>query len=158
MIRYRIDISQYNNQALYKESLMSRLQLALNVTDLEAAIEHYTRLFGTAPAKLKPGYANFAIANPPLKLVLLENSKAEPGSINHLGVEVESKDEVAAELARVHAAGLTTSVEGETTCCYAVQDKFWVDGSLHDFEIYTVLANADVMNCDSTPVASGRCC
>jgi len=152
---------------------MSRLQLALNVTDLEAAIEHYSRLFGTAPAKLKPGYANFAIANPPLKLVLIENSAAEAGSINHLGVEVESTDEVATELARVHAAGLTTSAEGETTCCFALQDKFWVDGSLHDFEIYTVLAPADVMHeskagaCCTTdssdspvlePAAAGCCC
>ena len=149
---------------------MSRLQLALNVTDLEAAIEHYSRLFGTTPAKLKPGYANFAIANPPLKLVLLENPNAAAGSINHLGVEVESTDEVASELARVHAAGLKTSAEGETTCCYAVQDKFWVDGSLHDFEIYTVLANADVMHesdagsCCVTdesvlePATAGRCC
>lgn len=157
---------------------MSRLQLALNVTDLEAAIEHYSRLFGTTPAKLKPGYANFAIANPPLKLVLLENPDAAPGSINHLGVEVESTDEVASELARVHAAGLKTSAEGEVTCCFALQDKFWVDGSLHDFEIYTVLANAEVMHeskggiCCSTdqavtdsavestlePAAAGRCC
>lgn len=133
---------------------MSRLQLALNVTDLEAAIEHYSRLFGATPNKLKPGYANFAIANPPLKLVLLENPTAEAGSINHLGVEVESKDEVAAELDRVHAAGFSTSIEGETTCCYAVQDKFWINGSLHDFEIYTVLADAEVMH-EST---AGVCC
>ena len=133
---------------------MSRLQLALNVTDLEGAIEHYSRLFGTAPAKLKPGYANFAIVNPPLKLVLIENAEAEAGSINHLGVEVESTDEVATELARVHAAGLTTSAEGATTCCFALQDKFWVDGSLHDFEIYTVLAPADVMH----ESQAGRCC
>ena len=148
---------------------MSRLQLALNVTDLEGAIEHYSQLFGTAPAKIKPGYANFAIANPPLKLVLLENPHAEPGSINHLGVEVASTDEVASELARVHAAGLKTSAEGEVTCCFAVQDKFWVDGSLHDFEIYTVLANADVMHeseagvcCTDEsvlePAVAGRCC
>ena len=152
---------------------MSRLQLALNVTDLEGAVEHYTRLFGTPPAKLKPGYANFAIANPPLKLVLIENAAAEAGSINHLGVEVESTDEVASELARVHAAGMSTSAEGETTCCFALQDKFWVDGSLHDFEIYTVLAPADVMHesqagaCCTTDaadtsalesVAAGRCC
>lgn len=148
---------------------MSRLQLALNVTDLEAAIEHYSRLFGTTPAKLKPGYANFAIANPPLKLVLIENAAAEAGSINHLGVEVESTDEVASELARVHAAGLKTSAEGEVTCCFALQDKFWVDGSLHDFEIYTVLSNADVMHesagsccvADESalePATAGRCC
>ncbi|MBI4885024.1 MAG: VOC family protein [Actinobacteria bacterium] len=144
---------------------MSRLQLALNVTDLDAAIEHYSRLFGTTPAKIKPGYANFAITNPPLKLVLFENSSAEAGSINHLGVEVETREEVAAEFARVKAAGLKTSAEGETTCCFAVQDKFWVDGSLHDFEIYTVLAPADVMHetqdaacCTTEPVAAGRCC
>ena len=152
---------------------MSRLQLALNVTDLEGAIEHYTRLFGTPPAKLKPGYANFAIENPPLKLVLIENAEAEAGSINHLGVEVESTDEVAAELERVHAAGLATSTEGEVTCCFALQDKFWVDGSLHDFEIYTVLAPADVMYesqagaCCTTdsadlpplePASASRCC
>ncbi len=152
---------------------MSRLQLALNVSDLDAAIEHYSTLFGTSPAKIKPGYANFAIAQPPLKLVLIQNDHAEHGSINHLGVEVESRDEVAAEYARVTAAGLAAMVEGETTCCYAVQDKFWVEGGPTQFEIYTVLAPAEVMHetessccasddaaaaADAEPVAAGRCC
>ena len=124
---------------------MSRLQLAINVTDLEAAIAHYSALFGAEPAKIKPGYANFAIAEPPLKLVLFENSEAEQGSINHLGVEVESREEVAGEFERVTAAGLGTVVEGETTCCFAVQDKFWVQDGPTRFEVYTVLAPAEVM-------------
>jgi catechol 2,3-dioxygenase-like lactoylglutathione lyase family enzyme len=124
---------------------MSRLQLALNVRDLDAAIAHYTKLFGTAPAKVRPGYANFAIANPPLKLVLIENPEAMD-SINHLGVEVSSVDEVRTEHERIVGAGLPTWVEGETTCCYAVQDKFWVEGGDHKYEVYTVLADADSMN------------
>jgi catechol 2,3-dioxygenase-like lactoylglutathione lyase family enzyme len=123
---------------------MSRLQLALNVRDLDAAIAHYTKLFGTAPAKVRPGYANFAIANPPLKLVLIENPEAMD-SINHLGVEVSSVDEVRTEHERIVGAGLPTWVEGETTCCYAVQDKFWVEGGDHKYEVYTVLADADSM-------------
>jgi len=89
---------------------MSRLQLALNVTDLDAAIQHYSTLFGTGPAKVKPGYANFAIALPPLKLVLIENAAAEHGSINHLGVEVETSEEVIAEHTRITAAGFGTVV------------------------------------------------
>lgn len=152
---------------------MSRLQLALNVSDLDAAIEHYSTLFGTSPAKVKPGYANFAIAQPPLKLVLIENTDAEHGSINHLGVEVETREEVAAEHARVTAAGLSSVVEAETTCCFAVQDKFWVEGGPTQFEIYTVLAPAEVMHepessccatddlvasAEAEPVAVGRCC
>lgn len=149
---------------------MSRLQLALNVTDLDAAIAHYSSLFGTGPAKVKPGYANFAISEPPLKLVLIENAAAEQGSINHLGVEVESRDEVAAEHARISAAGLTSVVEGETTCCFAVQDKFWVQDGPTPFEVYTVLAPAEVMfqpesaccapvaEVAAEPVAVGRCC
>ena len=123
---------------------MSRLQLALNVRDLDAAIAHYTKLFGTAPAKVRPGYANFAIANPRLKLVLIENPEATD-SINHLGVEVSSVDEVRTEHERIVGAGLPTWVEGETTCCYAVQDKFWVEGGDHKYEVYTVLADADSM-------------
>jgi predicted enzyme related to lactoylglutathione lyase len=123
---------------------MSRLQLALNVRDLDTAIAHYTKLFGTAPAKVRPGYANFAIENPPLKLVLIENPEATD-SINHLGVEVSSVDEVRTEHERIVGAGLPTWVEGETTCCYAVQDKFWVEGGDHKYEVYTVLADADSM-------------
>ncbi|MBM4231630.1 MAG: ArsI/CadI family heavy metal resistance metalloenzyme [Actinomycetota bacterium] len=138
---------------------MARLQLALNVDDIETAIKHYTKVFGVGPAKVRPGYANFAIAKPPLKLVLIEN----PGvadSINHLGVEVESVDDVRAEHDRVTQAGLPTFVEGETTCCYAVQDKFWIEGGSHRFEVYTVLADADQMkNSPKSAVAvDDECC
>lgn len=129
---------------------MSRLQLALNVEHLETAITHYTKLFGVAPAKIRPGYANFAISNPPLKLVLIENPGAVD-SINHLGVEVQSVEEVRAEHERVTNAGMPTFVEGETVCCYAVQDKFWIEGGTHKFEVYTVLADAEQMK--NTPVA-----
>ena len=131
---------------------MSRLQLALNVENLEESIAHYSKLFGVAPAKVRPGYANFAVVNPPLKLVLIENPGASD-SINHLGVEVESVDAVRSEHERVTAAGLPVWVEGETTCCYAVQDKFWVEGGTHKFEVYTVLADADVMKNTTTSVA-----
>ncbi len=147
---------------------MSRVQLALNVTDLDAATAHYSALFATSPAKIKPGYANFAIVEPPLKLVLIENAEAEHGSINHLGVEVETREQVAEEHQRITSAGLGSVVDGETTCCFAVQDKFWVEGGPTDFEIYTVLAPADVMYApESTccepasttePVTLGRCC
>ncbi len=129
---------------------MSRLQLALNVEHLETAITHYTKLFGVAPAKIRPGYANFSISNPPLKLVLIENPGAVD-SINHLGVEVQSVEEVRAEHERVTNVGMPTFVEGETVCCYAVQDKFWIEGGTHKFEVYTVLADAEQMK--NTPVA-----
>ena len=129
---------------------MSRLQLALNVEQLDTAIAHYTKLFGVAPAKIRPGYANFAISNPPLKLVLIENPGAVD-SINHLGVEVQSVEEVRAEHERVTNVGMPTFVEGETVCCYAVQDKFWIEGGTHKFEVYTVLADAEQMK--NTPVA-----
>jgi len=129
---------------------MSRLQLALNVEQLDTAIAHYTKLFGVAPAKIRPGYANFAISNPPLKLVLIENPGAVD-SINHLGVEMQSVEEVRAEHERVTNVGMPTFVEGETVCCYAVQDKFWIEGGTHKFEVYTVLADAEQMK--NTPVA-----
>ena len=132
---------------------MSRLQLALNVENLEESIVHYTKLFGVGPAKVRPGYANFAVVAPPLKLVLIENPGATD-SINHLGVEVESVDAVRSEHERVTAAGLPVWVEGETTCCYAVQDKFWVEGGKHQFEVYTVLADADVMKNTPTGASS----
>ena len=122
---------------------MSRVQLALNVSDLDAAVEFYSRLFGAEPAKRRPGYANFAIAEPPLKLVLMENPAAGGGTLNHLGVEVESTDEVAAATRRLAGEGLATDVEENVTCCYAVQDKVWVsdpDGAR--WEVYTVLADA----------------
>jgi len=126
---------------------MSRVQLALNVTDIEAAVDFYTKLFGTEPAKRRPGYANFAIAEPPLKLVLIENGAGRGtgviGALNHLGVEVASSQEVQAATARLSTEGLDPDVQDSTTCCYAVQDKAWVndpDGA--PWEVYTVLADA----------------
>ena len=118
---------------------MSRVQLALNVDDLEEAVTFYSALFGTEPAKLRPGYANFAISEPPLKLVLLENP-GQGGSLNHLGVEVADTDTVDAEQARLGAAGLASVDERDTVCCYARQDKFWVTGAPDGerWEIYAV--------------------
>lgn len=122
---------------------MSRVQLALNVDDLESSIAFYAKLFGSEPAKRRPGYANFAIAQPPLKLVLLENPGLG-GSVNHLGVEVADVDTVDAEQTRLGQAGLDSTDERATTCCYAKQDKFWVDGAPdgEQWEIYTVLADS----------------
>jgi catechol 2,3-dioxygenase-like lactoylglutathione lyase family enzyme len=131
---------------------MSRVQLALNVGDLEASIDFYTKLFRTPPAKIRDGYANFAIENPPLKLVLIQG-QGEPGSLNHVGVEVESTDEVAAAIARMGDEGAELDVQENTTCCYAVQDKVWVSGPEIAWEIYTVLADASTMH----PV-EGECC
>jgi len=109
---------------------MSRVQLALRVADLEGSVAFYSKLFGAEPAKRRPGYANFAIAEPPLKLVLIEGTAGEPTRMDHLGVEVETTGEVAAATARLSAAGLATATEQDTTCCYAVQDKVWVTGGL----------------------------
>jgi catechol 2,3-dioxygenase-like lactoylglutathione lyase family enzyme len=121
---------------------MSRVQLALRVSDLDAAIDFYGRLFDAKPAKRRPGYANFAIAEPPLKLVLLEADGDEPTRLDHLGVEVESTDDVAAATTRLADAGLDTRVQEQTTCCYAVQDKVWVNGPGGEpWEVYTVLAD-----------------
>jgi catechol 2,3-dioxygenase-like lactoylglutathione lyase family enzyme len=129
-----IDIHLYERSAT-----MSRLQLALNVDDLETSIAFYSTLFGTAPHKVRPGYANFAVAEPPLKLVLIENA-GHGGSVNHLGVEVSDVDTVDAELTRLAAAGLATTEERDTTCCYAKQDKFWVQGTPDGerWEVYTI--------------------
>jgi catechol 2,3-dioxygenase-like lactoylglutathione lyase family enzyme len=123
---------------------MSRVQLALNVDNLEESIAFYSTLFGTQPTKSKPGYANFAIAEPPLKLVLIENS-GQGGSINHLGVEVTDTDTVDAEQTRLHQAGFASIDERGTTCCYAKQDKFWVENAPNGerWEIYTVLENSE---------------
>jgi catechol 2,3-dioxygenase-like lactoylglutathione lyase family enzyme len=122
---------------------MSRVQLALNVNDIDEAVSFYTALFGTEPAKRRPGYANFAVAEPPLKLVLLENP-GQGGTLNHLGVEVDSADAVDAEQARLAQAGLAAVDERDTTCCYARQDKFWVQGAPNGerWEIYTVLEDS----------------
>jgi catechol 2,3-dioxygenase-like lactoylglutathione lyase family enzyme len=105
---------------------MSRVQLALNVSDLEKAVAFYSKLFHAEPAKRRPGYANFAIAEPPLKLVLIEGH-GDPGTLNHLGVEVESREEVATATKRLAAEGMATATEDEVACCYALQDKVWVD-------------------------------
>jgi len=122
---------------------MSRVQLALNVSDLASAIDFYSRLLGTEPAKVRPGYANFAVAEPPLKLVLIEGA-GDPGTLNHLGVEVESTSEVRAATARLQSEGLATAVEDEVSCCFAVQDKVWVDAPDGEpWEIYTVLGEAE---------------
>ena len=122
---------------------MSRVQLALNVDNIDEAVAFYAKLFGAEPAKRRDGYANFALANPPLKLVLLENP-GQGGSLNHLGVEVESTDVVDAEQTRLAEVGLASVDERGTTCCYAKQDKFWVEGSPSGerWEIYTVLEDS----------------
>src|SRR4051794_27996891 len=125
-----------------RRNTVSRIQLALRVSDLDAAVDFYGRLFDTLPAKRRPGYANFAIAEPPLKLVLLEGETEEPTRLDHLGVEVESTDEVASASNRLADAGLATRVQDQTTCCYAVQDKVWVTGPGGEpWEVYTVLAD-----------------
>jgi len=126
---------------------MSRVQLALNVTDIDAAVDFYSRLFGTEPAKRRPGYANFAVTEPPLKLVLIEGAAGRGhgviGALNHLGVEVETPEEVVAATRRLSAEGLAPIVQESTTCCYAVQDKAWVDDpDGAPWEVYTVLADA----------------
>jgi catechol 2,3-dioxygenase-like lactoylglutathione lyase family enzyme len=127
--------------SIYPEVPVSRVQLALNVPDLDAAVDFYSTLFATEPHKRKPGYANFAVADPPLKLVLFERPDA-PARLNHLGVEVASTDEVRAHQARLAGDGIDAA-EGSGTCCFAQQDKVWVDGPDGAWEIYTVLADSD---------------
>ena len=139
---------------------MSRVQLALNVDDLDAAIAFYSKLFGTEPAKVKPGYANFAIAEPALKLVLLENP-GHGGTLNHLGVEVESSETVHSEIARLTDEGLFTDEEIGATCCFATQDKVWVTGPGGErWEVYTVLADSETFFGTTEAVAAGQagCC
>ena len=123
--------------------MTGRIQLAINVDDLDQSIGFYSKLFGADPAKVRPGYANFAVAEPLLKLVLLENP-GQGGSLNHLGVEVADTDVVEAEQARLAEAGLAAVEERDTTCCYARKDKFWVTGAPDGerWEIYTVLADS----------------
>jgi len=154
---------------------MSRVQLALNVPDIDEAVEFYSKLFATEPNKRKPGYANFAIADPPLKLVLFENADAD-GRLNHLGVEVTSSGEVTAHHARLADGGLAP-VDESGTCCFAKQDKVWVDGPDGAWEIYAVLEDSDsfgtssahardfdaaettdALCCASVPESAARCC
>ena len=140
---------------------MSRVQLALNVSDLDEAVAFYSKLFATEPAKRRPGYANFAVADPPLKLVLIEDATQLAGSLNHLGVEVETIDEVAAAQARLAAEDLPTAQEEQVSCCYAVQNKVWVDGPGGEpWEIYTVLSDADLPAGELRSVEPGgaACC
>jgi lactoylglutathione lyase len=123
---------------------LSRVQLALNVDQLDSAIDFYSKLFGCEPSKVRPGYTNFAVADPPLKLVLIE-SPGRGGSLNHLGVEVASTDDVAAAATRLAAEGLAVATEDGVACCYARQDKMWVDGpSGEPWEIYTVLEHVEM--------------
>lgn len=133
---------------------MSRVQLALNVPDIEEAVTFYSKLFGTEPDKRRPGYANFALVDPPLKLVLFEKADAT-SRLNHLGVEVPSSEEVAAHQVRLSDAGLTP-VDESGTCCYATQDKVWVDGPDGSWEIYTVLEDSETFGCASEHAS--RCC
>lgn len=151
---------------------MSRVQLALNVTDLDAAVSFYSKLFATPVAKRRPGYANFAVTDPPLKLVLIE-APVTAGTLNHLGVEVESTGAVADAQARLAAEGLTTAREDGVTCCYALQDKLWVDApGGQPWEIYTVLADSpettpaeranveagEGLCCAAAPASAAGCC
>jgi catechol 2,3-dioxygenase-like lactoylglutathione lyase family enzyme len=122
-----------------------RVQLALNVTDVDAAVAFYSKLFDAEPAKRRPGYANFAIDSPPLKLVLIEN--AAGGTLNHLGVEVEDTEAVRAASNRLEVEGVSTDEEAQVACCYAVQDKIWATGPDGErWEYYTVLEDAEVMS------------
>jgi catechol 2,3-dioxygenase-like lactoylglutathione lyase family enzyme len=138
---------------------MSRVQLALNVTDLDAAVTFYSKLFGSEPAKVRPGYANFAISEPPLKLVLIEREAG--GTLNHLGIEVESTEDVGRAQERLAAAGLVTTTEEEVACCYALQDKVWLDdpdGAA--WEVYRVLGDVEMPAghlCDVSPADALGC-
>jgi catechol 2,3-dioxygenase-like lactoylglutathione lyase family enzyme len=135
-----------------------RIQLAINVDDLTESISFYSKLFGAGPAKIRPGYANFAIADPPLKLILMENP-GQGGSLNHLGVEVVDTDAVNAAQRRLAQVGLASTDERDTTCCYARQDKFWVEGTPNgeQWEIYTVLADSPTFRAEGT-AESQQCC
>ena len=142
-----------------------RIQLALNVNDLAEAVTFYTKLLGVAPAKIRPGYANFSVAHPPLKLVLLENP-GQGGTVNHLGIEVPTTETVHGEIARLSAEGLFTDEEMGTTCCFATQDKVWVTGPAGErWEVYTVLADSAtsgqspqrLIDTDQTP-EDAACC
>lgn len=154
-----------------RPTTVSRVQLALNVPNIDQAVDFYSKLFATEPAKRKPGYANFAIADPPLKLVLFERADAE-ARLNHLGVEVPDSDTVWAHQQRLTDEGVD-SIEESGTCCFAKQDKVWVDGPDGAWEIYTVIEDTDSFGvssamvddqtgdslcCASVPEAEARCC
>jgi len=141
----------------------ARIQLALNVKDLDAAVAFYTKMFGTEPAKIRPGYANFAVANPPLKLVLFEG--AEEGTINHLGVEVSSSEEVIEAETRLIEAGLETTGIDNTVCCYAEKTETWLHGpDATRWEWYVRHGDADQLentiidNANSASASDITCC
>ena len=137
---------------------MSRIQLAINVSNLAGSVAFYSQLFGVEPAKQRPGYANFVVVEPPLKLVLIENA-AEAGTLNHLGVEVETKTEVAAAEHRLQGKGLETETENQVDCCYAVQDKVWVtDPDNAPWEIYTVLDDSATFGRTQPDAPTSVCC
>ena len=138
---------------------MSRVQLALRVSDLEGSIAFYSKLFGTEPAKRRPGYANFAITEPPLKLVLIEGEDGQNTVLDHLGVEVETSGQVTEANARLADAGLATAEEKDTTCCYAQQDKVWVHGPGGEpWEVYVVKADAENFGKNTVPGTEGDVC
>lgn len=138
---------------------MSRVQLALRVADLEGSIAFYSKLFGAEPAKLRPGYANFAITEPPLKLVLIEGEPGETTRMDHLGVEVENTGQVTDATERLKQAGLATFEENDTSCCYALQDKVWVHGPGQEpWEVYVVKADADTLGKSAAVEPSQACC
>ena len=138
---------------------MSRAQLALRVSDLEASVTFYSKLFGAEPAKRREGYANFAIAEPPLKLVLIEGEPGQETRLDHLGVEVEATEQVTAATTRLKDAGLATFEENDTSCCYALQDKVWVHGpGKEPWEVYVVKADADTLGKSADPALTGNGC
>ncbi|WTO37151.1 VOC family protein [Streptomyces achromogenes] len=138
---------------------MPRVQLALRVSDLEASIAFYSKLFGAEPAKRREGYANFAIAEPPLKLVLIEGEPGQETRLDHLGVEVESAGQVTAAAGRLKDAGLAAFEENDTSCCYALQDKVWVHGPGREpWEVYVVKGDADTLGKSARAEANGDAC
>ncbi|MFI7231205.1 ArsI/CadI family heavy metal resistance metalloenzyme [Nonomuraea angiospora] len=138
---------------------MSRVQLALRVGDLEGSIAFYSKLFGVEPAKRRPGYANFAITEPPLKLVLLEGEQGQETVMDHLGVEVAATEDVTAAAERLERAGLATFAENDTSCCYALQDKVWVRGpGAEPWEVYVVKADAGTLGKSATTTDSAAPC
>ncbi len=138
---------------------MSRVQLALRVGDLDGSVAFYRKLFGVEPAKRHPGYANFAVAEPPLKLVLLQGRPGENTVLDHLGVEVETAEEVAAATGRLSALGLVTQEQQDASCCYALQDKVWVHGAGGEpWEVYTVKADAPNAVVSVSPEAGAATC
>jgi catechol 2,3-dioxygenase-like lactoylglutathione lyase family enzyme len=153
--------SLYIDACRYKfgwESVMSRVQLALRVADLEGSIAFYAKLFGAEPAKRREGYANFAIAEPPLKLVLIKGDPGQDTRLDHLGVEVASTDEVTAATTRLAEAGLATVEENDTSCCYALQDKVWVTGPGQEpWEVYVVKGEADTLGPSAEDGPAGCC-